>query len=243
MSPIRTFAAALLVATGLALAAGPALAATGDEMTRMSTLSLSATGEALATPDRASISIGVTTQSRTAADAMRQNRDAMTAVLNTVRGAGIVARDIQTASINLNPQYVYEQNQPPRLTGYQAYNRLTVIVRDLSRLGPVIDAVTASGATEIGGITFSIADPKAAEDEARRQAVKTLAERAELYAAAEGLHVARLINLTEGAPAEPRPGEIIVTAARRLAANAPTPVATGELAVRVQVSAVYELTR
>jgi len=236
--------ALLLAATALA-AAAPALAQTApaaaDAAFRATTLSLSAYGETRIAPDQATITLGVQTEAATAAEAMAQNRTRMNATVETLKRAGIEARDIQTSGLNLNPQYVYEQNQPPRPTGYQASNEVTVRVRDLSKLGAAVDAVVAAGANRINGIAFGLADPKAAEDSARREAVKALAAKAALYAEATGHRVTRLVNLSEaGGYAAPPPRPLAM--ARMVAADAaPTPVEAGELTVRVDVTATYEL--
>ena len=104
----------------------------------------------------------------------------------------------------------------------------------------LIDAVTAGGANQVSGISFSIADPTAQEDAARREAVRKLRARAELYAQATGLKVARLVNLSETISAPPivRP---MMMRSMAGAASAPTPVEPGELTVEVRLSAMYEL--
>jgi uncharacterized protein YggE len=205
---------------------------------RATTLNLSAYGESKAGPDMASIGLGITTQAATAAEALRLNAAKMTAVLAGLRRLGMAERDIQTSAINLNAQYVYAQDQPPRLTGYQASNEVTVTVRDLAGLGPAIDAASAAGANQINGIRFGLKDPHAAEDEARRAAMKALTAKADLYAGATGYRIVRLVSLTEGGGYQPGPPQPTFAMAR---AAAPTPVEAGELTVRIDVSAVYEL--
>lgn len=204
------------------------------------TLNLQAYGESKAAPDMASIGLGVTTQAATAAEALRLNAAKMSAVLAALRAAGMAERDIRTSAISLNPQYVYGQDQPPKLTGYQASNEATLIIRDLARLGPAIDAAGAAGANQINGIRFGLKDPQAAEDEARRAAVKALAAKADLYAQVTGYRVVRLVSLTEGGGYQPGPPQPMFAMAK---AAAPTPVEPGELNVRIEVSALYELAK
>lgn len=236
--------ASLLTAAALAapMAAG-AETAIGDPVFAATTLSLSAHGETEVTPDQATITLGVQTKAASARDAMAQNAQRMSAVIAALRGAGIAAKDIRTSNLNLQAQYDYAPNTPPRLTGYQAANDVTVTIDDLTRLGPAIDAVTQAGANQINGISFGLKSSQAAEDAARLEAVKALRAKAELYAQATGYHIARLVNLSEGGGYEPQPpramGEVIVTASKRMA----TPVAAGELTVRADVSAVFELAR
>jgi uncharacterized protein YggE len=210
----------------------PAFAAT--------TLSLSASGEARVTPDMATITLGVDTTASSAGRAMSGNAERMAQVIGALKAAGMEPRDLQTSNLSLSPQTVYEDGHPPRVTGYQASNQVTITVRDLGRLGAVVDAVVAAGATNIGQISFGLSNPLAAENNARVAAVKALEEKASLYAGATGYHVARLVNLSEGAPTEsaPRPQMALMAMAPRVAS---TPVEAGTLDVHIDVNGVFEL--
>lgn len=239
--------AALVLAAALLTPALPALA--HDEgaaagVFAATTLNLAAFGETKVTPDQATISIGVTSQAATAQEAMRLNNTQMNRVVAAIRGQGVAERDVQTSGLNLNPQQVYRENQPPQVTGYQASNTVTVTVQDLARLGPVVDAVVAAGSNTINNVSFGLKDPTAAEDAARRAAVKALQAKAALYAQATGHRVRRLVNLSEGtsysSPPPPMPYARMVSAE---AAMDKTSVSPGELRVRVDVSGVFELER
>lgn len=242
----RAAALGLSLALALAAVAPAALAQTapsaGEAAFRATTLNLAAYGEVHAEPDMATINLGVMTEAPSAAEAMAQNGARMIKVVAALRKAGLAAKDIQTSNLSLSAQYAYDQNQPPRLTGYQASNQVTVTVRDLARLGGAVDATVGAGANQINGVSFGLADPTAAENAAREAAVKALAAKADLYARATGYRVGRLVSLSEGggyAPAPPQP--MVVFAAKREAGQAV--VAPGELAVRVDVTGVYELAR
>ena len=238
---MKTLLAALTAASALGLAA-PAFAASADAAFAATTLNLSATGETSAAPDRATLSLGVAAQAPTAAQALNDNSRKMAQVIAALRAQGAPERDIRTSSLSVEPQYVFTQGQPQRLTGYQARNQVTVTVQDMTRIGPLLDAAVAAGANEVSGLSFGIKDPQQAEDQARLDAVKALKAKAELYAQATGYRVARLVSLSEGGNFAPQPfalNEVVVTAARKT----PTPIAAGDLVVRVQVSAVYELTK
>lgn len=226
-------------------AAAPALAQTStDAAFRATTFSLSAYGETRVAPDMATITLGVQTDAPTAADALKANGARMNQVMAALKKAGVAERDIQTSNLNLNAQYAYEQNQPPRLTGYQASNQVTITVRDLAKLGGTVDATVNAGANTVNGISFGLANPQIAEDAARLEAVKALQAKAELYGRATGYKTVRLVNLSEGGgympPSPPVP--MAAFAAKREMADA-TSVAGGELKVRIDVSAVYEVTK
>ncbi len=242
-------AAALLGATALTGASAPAAfaqaapeASGADSAFRATTLSLSAFGEIKAAPDMATISLGVQTHAPTAAQAMSDNASRMSQVVATLKKGGIEARDIQTSGLNLGAEYAYEPNKPPRLTGYQASNQVTVIVNDLARLGPALDAVVAAGANQVNGVSFGLKNPGAAEDQARLKAVQALQAKAQLYAGATGHRVLRLVNLAEGGGFVP-PAPVPMLRRTAMVAEAATPVEPGQLNVRIDVSATYELAK
>lgn len=203
-------------------------------------LNLSATGEVRIAPDQATINFGVATEAATAQEAMQANARRMTQVMEALRRAGIAERDIQTTGLNLSAQYHYQENQPPRIRGYEATNRVTVLVRDLSRTGATADAVVNAGVNQIDGISFGLSDPRAAEDQARRLAVQALQAKAALYAEALGRPLGSIRNLTESGGYVPQPRPEMMYA-RMASADASTPVAAGELTVRIDITGVFDL--
>lgn len=246
-TPMRAAALALTLATTAAVPAALAQAAppAADTMFRATTLNLSAYGETKVAPDMATITLGVMTEGKTAAEAMQANAARMNAVVASLKKAGIPDKDIQTSNLNLNPQYKYQENQPPLLVGYQASNNVTVTVNDLKKLGPAVDATVNAGANQVQGISFGLQDPTAAENAAREAAVKALAAKADLYARATGYKVSRLVSLSEaGGYAAPPPMPMMAYAAKRGAEmDAGTSVSGGELKVRIDISGLYEISR
>ncbi|MEY4255291.1 MAG: hypothetical protein RLZZ141_518 [Pseudomonadota bacterium] len=226
-----------LLLTGMAIGAASAQ----TQPTALPLLHLSASGEVKAAPDRAAISVGVRTLAPAAAQAMAQNRERMAKVMATLIKQGVAARDIQTSAIDLSPQYIYVQNEPPKLTGYQASNALTIMVNDLPRLGPVLDAVVEAGVNQVNGISFGLKNAQGLEDAARLAAVKALKAKADLYAGATGHRTVRLVSLSEGGGSpEPRP-MVMMAMAKMSADSGSTPVSGGELTVRIDVSGDYAL--
>ena len=230
LSLLAALAAAPLAATPV-FADTPVLAGT--------TLSLSVDGDAAATPDMATVRFGVQTHAATAAAALKANNERMNAVMAALKAAGIAARDIQTSSLDLSPQYTYGNNVPPTLNGYQASDEVTVRVNDLGQTGPVIDQVVKAGVNRIESVTFGLKDDNAALDQARQSAITTLAQRANLYTAATGLHVIRLVSIEEGEHQDLVPPRPMMAGFR--AADKATPISEGELHLSVTVSATYEL--
>jgi len=205
-------------------------------------LDVSAEGRTTRVPDLATIRAGVVSQGATAAAALSDNAQRMARVLAAVKRAGVADRDIQTATVQLQPQYRYGENVPPIITGYQATNTLSIRFRDIAKSGTVLDALVAQGANQIDGPNLSIDKPDAALDEARTDAVAKARARAELYAKAAGMRVARIVSITEngadaGGPERP------MMMARAMAADsmAKTGIAPGERDVTVNVSVRFLL--
>ena len=207
-------------------------------------LNLSAYGEVKTAPDMATISFGVVTEATTAAEAMRLNATRMNEVMAALRRAGIAARDVQTSGLNLSAQYDYVQNEPPRLRGYQANNRVTVIINDLNTVGTTADAVVAAGVNQIDGISFGLKDPTAAENQARQIAVRNLQSKAALYSQALGVGLGGIRSLSEGGGySPPPPMPMYAMRAQSMDSAGATPVAAGELTVRIDITGVYDLMR
>jgi uncharacterized protein YggE len=229
---------------GVAMAQTPATPVVADTMFRATTLNLSAYGETKVVPDKATISLGVQTDAPTAAQAIRDNANKMSRVIAALKKAGLADREIQTSNLSLSPTYVYQENLPPRLTGYQASNQVIITVRELNRLGDVVDATVNAGATNVGGISFGVFDPTSAENTARLDAVRALNAKADLYAKAMGYRVARLVTLNEGSSYMPPPPPMPMMARAEMAKfDSATQVSPGELNMRVDISATYELAR
>jgi len=203
-------------------------------------LSVSAQAEASRAPDIATVSAGVVTQAADGNTAMRQNAEQMNRVLAAVRAAGVADKDVQTSGINLHPQYRYEENQPPRITGYQASNTVNVKLRDVAKMGKVLDALVASGANQINGPSFGIDNAEPLYDQARVEALRRARDRADTYAKALDLRVRRIVSISEGGAAMPVP---MPRMAAMKAEAYDTPVAAGESSVSVNLDVVFELGR
>lgn len=203
-------------------------------------LTVSAEGLSEGRPDMATINLGVTTEGRTAQEALAENARRMTALTQALRRAGIAERDIQTSNMSVYPQQQYREGQQPLITGYQANNSVTAKIRNIDNTGRVIDAAVGAGGNTVNGVSFSYQNPDTQLDVARRNAVQEARRRAELYANALGMRVARVVAVSEGGGYSP-PLPIMVTASRMAAQDAATPVAPGEIETRVSLSVTFEL--
>lgn len=204
------------------------------------TLDVSAEGRTTRVPDIAVIRTGVVSQATGAAAALADNGSRMARVLAAVRGAGVAERDIQTGTVSLSPQYRYVEGQAPKITGYQATNSLTIRFRDVTRAGPILDALVAQGANQIDGPNLLIDKPDAALDEARTDAIRRARARAELYARAAGLSVARIVSITENGDNAGGQPPMPVMMSRR-GESADTAIVAGERDVTANVTVRFLL--
>lgn len=238
----NVFLAALtLGATQIATAAGAQPTTTVTQAIVGTKLDVSATGKVTRVPDIAIISAGVVTRSATAVAAIQQNADRMERVRAAIKRAGIEDRDIQTSSINLNPEYRYEQNKTPQLVGYTASNQLNVRFRDIRNSGKILDALVAEGANQINGPTLTIDKPEAALDEARAKAIAVGRARAELYARALGMRVVRLLAVSETGGYQMPPPMPVMMRGEMAAQSADTKIDPGEQELQVTLGMAFEL--
>ena len=266
---MRSFVAFALLSfvSGSAVAQSTASVAISPLGPNSALLSLSAEGSSRRTPDIALFNAGVVTQAATASEALADNSRKMDRVIAALKRAGIAERDIQTQAISLQPRYsnpeleaqvrARETRQPyvppteaPKIIGYEARNSVQVRVRKLGEMGKIIDTLIGEGANQVDGPNFTLDEPREALDEARREAVAVGRQRAELYAQATGMRVARLLSVSEGGGHYPVQQVIAVTGSRVGYGGAPpppppppAPVSPGELNLGVSVSMQFELTR
>ncbi len=226
----------------LATAALPAAGFGAEANPPQRTIIVTGEGEVLAKPDRARMTAAVVTQASTAQQAAEDNAAAMTRVMSAISMLGIPPNRIQTSNYSIQPQYAVLPNGnitgQRNITGYQVVNQVTVTIDDLSRTGVVSDTLVRSGANQVGGMSFSIADPKPLEDRARAAAVNDATAKARTLAIAAGVRLGPLLNIQEG-PGVIRPAPF--AAPRVFEQAAVTPVAIGEEPIIVAVTMTFTI--
>jgi hypothetical protein len=203
-------------------------------------ITVTGSGTASARPDRAEVTAGVVTQSATAAQALTQNSATMEKVRKAVQALGIADADVQTTDISVTPQRRPQQRPeapPPEIVGYEVQNQIRVKVKDLATLGRLLDELVNQGANAVGRVRFSVADPAAVLDEARRKAVADARRKADLYAAATGVGVGRVLSIQEASAGFPQFAE----ARFSVAATSAVPVAPGEQEFQASVTVSYAI--
>jgi hypothetical protein len=222
----------IVIALASGLLAAPALA----QVAPVATISVSGEASVSVPPDLAQIDAGVSTEARTAREASEANNTTMGKVLLALKGAGIEEKDYQTSRLSLQPQYAPNRSGPNAVAGYRAANRVTVKLRDVSKVASTIDILVGAGANELGGISFMVSAASKLLDDAREQAIADARRKAEIYARAAGVTLGSPVSISEEGAAGPAPF-------RKMAAGmaAAAPVAQGEETLQVTVSVVWAI--
>jgi uncharacterized protein YggE len=250
----RTMLATLLgLATLGWLANADAIAAEEHHMEKP-TISVSGTGRISSAPDVAEIQVGVRSQAETAKKALAANNEAMNALFTALKERGVAAKDIETTQVQVSPQYsqpaprvqprrpdAQEENEfIPRIIGYRVDNTVQITVRQIDKMGAMLDATVEAGANQIHSISFRVDKPEKLMEEARKQAMADAKRKADTLAGEAGVVVGFPIKIEDDAGSPP-PAPRFMGRAAMMAAPAPMPIAGGEQEISVTVHVVYEL--
>jgi uncharacterized protein len=228
-----------------ALAANAALPARAAEEPSPRIM-VSGEGEAAAAPDMALVSLTVLREADTARAALDANNKAMADVLAAMKTFGIAEKDLQTSGFSIQPRYLYAnpdkgENFEPKITGYSVFNTLGVRIRDLAKVGDVLDQSVTLGVNQGGNITFVKDDASAVMEEARKKAVENAVAKAKTITSTAGVGIGRILEMSEQSF---QPGPIPMMQADMAmvkSAGAPVPVASGENSYRVTVNVTFEI--
>ena len=227
----------LMLGVMVALGGARAVQAADPETARA--IVVTGSGQVMAKPDRATLRAGVVTQAATAAAALGENGKKMQQVFAGLTTFGIPAEDMQTAIFTVSPQYSREKTaavEVPQIVGYQVTNQLSLTVRDVNRVGELLDALVRLGANELYDVQFALSDPEPLLDQARIAAVKDAKRKADLFSTAAGATLGRVLSMEEIGSQQPRP----VFMARASVAES-VPIASGQETLTVTVSVRFAL--
>lgn len=226
----------ILAAAALVFALTGAVAANEDARR----ITVTGQGQVEAVPDMATITMGVTHESKEAGDAMQATSAAVAQMLDRLASLGVEPRDMQTARVSLNPVWSNLTSsgvKTRKITGFVASNTISVRVRDLSSLGTVLDAVIQDGANDFNGLSFSVQDPAPLMAEARKRAVQDAMDKARQLADAAGVELGAVMTLNEHGGGRQMP----MAEMARMASDA-VPIAAGEIGLSQSVTMVFAIT-
>lgn len=241
---VRTLGAVALGAFIVAVAAltvrpGPVIGApTAGTTPAEHTITVSASGKVTLVPDVARVNLGVTITKSTVKAVREAGAKSMTDIIAALKALGIADADIQTTNLSLYPQY--GNSSTPKIVGYQISEQVQVTVRDLDKTGDVVDAAAAKGATDVNGISFEIAEPAKAQNDARAAAVVAARASAQAMASAGNVTLGAVVSITDATPVSPIYYGYGATKAGPIA-DTPTPVQPGTQDLSATVTVVFAI--
>src|SRR5574344_546857 len=205
------------------------------------TVSVSGTGEIKVESDTATVSFSVITHAKDTSKAAGDNAAKMTAVQNAIIAAGCPKESITTQNYSVYQESSYDNGK--RIPGdYRVSNEVVTNLKDVNLVSKVIDAAVSNGANEVSSLSFGISDTETPTNEARKLAAVQAKEKAKTLAESSGAKLGKLISINEEyEPDSPIVGRMMKAEAYNDMSSAPTPVSSGNTAIRVTVNAVYEL--
>lgn len=209
----------------------------------MESVSVSGTARTSVTPDRVTFTVGVQTAAPTVEDATNENNRKIAAVVAALRKAGATDKEIRTSNFSIYPQQDYsEQGKPPRITGYQVMNNVTITREKIGDAGRLLQAAVNAGVNTSSGLTFVVSDPSRGRDEGLRAAFADARAKASALAQAAGRTLGRAVSISEGNEVQPpRPMPMQARAMMAKSDVGEVPVESGTQELSFTVSVVFEL--
>lgn len=202
--------------------------------TKSTTFDVVGEGKVTATPDSSNVSAGVSATGATVPQVQNQINSIINKISSSVKNLGIDSKDIKTANYNINPTY----NESQKITGYSANTTLTIKVRNVKKIGQVIDTATSAGATNVTNLGFEVADKTVFENQARKLAVEDAKKKAQSAADIAGFRLGRIINYSENFGGIPQP---VALSAESKTGQTPTNLEPGQEEIQITVTLSYEI--
>jgi uncharacterized protein YggE len=210
-----------------------------------STLTVSGNGQVRSAPDIATVRLGMLTQKPSAQAAQVEVNRVTNAVLEALKSLGVKPEEIQTSDLSLNPLYAQpragEEGNPPKVVGYQASTLLSVRLKDLTKVGPAIDAGLRAGANRLEGVAFGLENDESARSEALARAVRSARQKAQVIAQAAGVALLEILEISDGGVAPTPPPYPQARFAMSMESGADTAVSAGQVALDAQVTLRYRI--
>lgn len=231
------FLLAVLILGALLAACGPSTVTLQPQPTQR-TVTVTGTGMVTLTPDITYIYIGVETQNSIAAQAVAENNTEAQAVITAIKSFGVADKDIKTTNFSIYPQQQYDQSGKLTAVTYRVDNTVYVTVRDLSKLGGLLDSVVQSGANTINSIQFDLADKTQALTQARQAAVANARQQADELTSATGVKLGEVLTISYE---DSTPPVAIAVPRAAFAADNSVPISSGSMQITTTVTIVYQI--
>src|SRR3990172_4050975 len=204
------------------------------------TVSVTGTGTARLTPDIVVITLGVQTEDEQVAKAVQDNNAMASGVIEAVKAAGVAPADIQTSDFSVSSQSKFDPlGNPTGEVSYFVSNTLTFTLRDIPKLGDLLQAALENGANTVQNVSYSVADPSEALDKARLEAIQDAHDQASQLANATGAQLGPVFNLNEYSPVPVQ--QYAAPSFGKGGGGGVVPTSPGTLEYQVQLYIVYSL--
>lgn len=210
-------------------------------------ITVSATGEIYAKPDLALTNFSVVNEAKTVDEAMAENTEKMNDVINAVKGQGVEDKDLKTVSFNIYPRYewyeisqIYPQGKRV-LVGYEVRQSLQVKIRNMEKIGSIIQAATDAGANEVGDLQLTIDKEDELKKEARGQAIEKAKTKAKELSGQLGVKIGKIVNFSEDTVLAYYGLSKMEAVPLGMGGGEVSQIATGENKIEVRVSITYEI--
>jgi len=190
-------------------------------------------------PDIAIITVGVTAQAATAADAQSQAAERIARVLDRAKTLGIAEQDTKHGGYSIQPQYAYGPNQAPKITGYQASQQIVLTYRNVDQAGKALDALVQNDGATNAGLQFALSDPKGAQADARAKAIADARSKAQAMADAAGVRLGAAISVSDQSAGPAGPSGRFEVA--QPAPSAPTQIPVSDLDIVIRVTVQFAI--
>lgn len=205
-----------------------------------SQIAVTGEGKISAKPDIALLNASVVTEKPTVSDAQAKNTEGYNAVVKFLGAVGVDAQDIKTVNYSIYPQYFYPSNRKPEITGYQVRNALEIKIRDLSKVDEILGGIVENGANEIGNVSFTIENPAALKEQARKRAIEMAREKAAVLSKDLGVRFSRLVGFSESEGGVVPPPVFYSEAAYGKGGGGGPELSQGEQEIKIVVTLTYE---
>lgn len=207
------------------------------------TVTVSGFGYVEVEPDTVHITVGVMSEGETAKVALEKNSAAMNGIVQTLKGRGVEAKDIQTSNFSVHPRYrQIKSGDQPQINGYQVQNTVRIVVRNIAALGNILDQVVQAGSNQIHSIIFEASKADSLRDDARKAAVANARHKAALLATAAGAGIGRVLAIEElGVPTIQRHPRVMMGRAASSMESAPPPIEAGSQRLEAHVTVTFAL--
>lgn len=232
----------LAVLIGTVFAGIPAASNYAASLAPARTLVVTAEGKTTVSPDLAILNFSIFSQGKSPDALTSDSNGKMAKAVDFLKSESVDAKDIQTTGYNLSPNYQYDDiHRRNYVDGYTLTQTVTVKVRDLSKVAGIVGGLTPLGVNEIGGITFTVDQPENYLGDARSEAYRTAAAKAEQMAQDAGVSLGRVVNVSESQQGMPIPYAMSAAKFAYGMGGGAAPIESGTQELKVDVAVTYEI--